>query len=302
VSSVLQFSINHYGTARYACSLDGATFTACGPVRGSSVGSYTASSLVPGRYCLSVYATDEAGNVGPTASDCWREVSLVLEPVAGGGGALGVGRHSIRALVVRLVDARGRGVSGANVTFAAPAAGASLSFGACSRGATPGGGTCSVTTNARGYADSATLTANGTIGSYVVTVSSDRLSSPITLARYNSASFTMVATASNALSPGVDALLNLSFSNPNTLPITVAASSVQVTLTTSVPTCSAANYRVLRGLRTDVVVPAGATVSLSSLGIATRRWPLLTMLDTATNQDACRGVALALTLTGSATG
>ena len=60
-------------------------------------------------------------------------------------------------------DAGGNPVSGAVVTFAAPATGASGSF---------AGGVVTATTNAAGVATSATFTANTTIGSYAVTASS----------------------------------------------------------------------------------------------------------------------------------
>ena len=43
-------------------------------------------------------------------------------------------------------------------------------------------------------------------------------------------------------------------------------------------------------------------MSLSQLGVSTANWPVITMIDTHTNQNACQGAPLTLTYTGSATG
>jgi hypothetical protein len=63
-------------------------------------------------------------------------------------------------LAATVRDAFGNAVSGATVTFNAPASGASGSF---------AGGVNTAKTNAQGVATAAVFTANGTVGSYTVT-------------------------------------------------------------------------------------------------------------------------------------
>jgi hypothetical protein len=49
-------------------------------------------------------------------------------------------------------------------------------------------------------------------------------------------------------------------------------------------------------------VPGNSTRSLSALGVASANWLRITMIETHTNQDACKGAPLTITYTGSATG
>ncbi|GGP18931.1 beta strand repeat-containing protein [Silvimonas iriomotensis] len=90
------------------------------------------------------------------------------------------------ALQVTVKDGANQVVSGASVTFTAPASGASGSFG--------GSATATVTTNASGVATAPTLTANGVAGSYTVSASTSGVNSPITF------SLTNIATSSSGSS------------------------------------------------------------------------------------------------------
>jgi len=115
--------------------------------------------------------------------------------------------------------------------------------------------------------------------------------------------FTIAGDATQLLSPGTSATLNLVITNPNSSPITIAPGGITIVISTTQAGCSAsANYTVTHGLTASVVVPATSTKSLSALGIATANWPVISMLDTHTNQNACAGAPLTLTYTGSATG
>ena len=68
------------------------------------------------------------------------------------------------------------------------------------------------------------------------------------------------------------------------------------------PACPAAtNMLVTRPLRATLTVPARSTKSLSDLGIPQAQWPVLTMPDLPTNQDACEGATFTLLYLGTAT-
>ena len=53
---------------------------------------------------------------------------------------------------------------------------------------------------------------------------------------------------------------------------------------------------------TSITIPAGATESLSDLSVPQADWPVLSMTNTATNQDNCSGATLNLTFAGTASG
>jgi hypothetical protein len=115
--------------------------------------------------------------------------------------------------------------------------------------------------------------------------------------------FTMTAVATQLFYPGTSQSLNISITNPNSGPITVNSVSIAVNPTTSNPGCNGpTNLVVTHSLIGTVTVPANTTASLSTLGVPIADWPVLTMPNLPTNQDACQNVKFSLTLTGSATG
>ena len=125
---------------------------------------------------------------------------------------------------------------------------------------------------------------------------------PATFSLINSANFTISGNAS-LLYPGTSQKVNLTFTNPNPSPISVASGAVTITITTTQAGCPVSpNFTVTQGLTATVTVPANSTKSLSDLGIAQSNWPVVTMVDTHANQDACEGAALTLHYSGSATG
>ena len=68
------------------------------------------------------------------------------------------------------------------------------------------------------------------------------------------------------------------------------------------PACPATtNLLVTRPLGTTLTVPARSAKSLSDLGVPQPEWPVLTMPDLPTNQDACEGAIFTLLYSGSAT-
>jgi hypothetical protein len=97
------------------------------------------------------------------------------------------------------------------------------------------------------------------------------------------------------LYPGVSHVLDLIFTNPNSSATTIAANGVGITISTNRAGCPAAtNFRVSRGLTTSVTIPAKTAKSLAQLGVPSTDWPVIAMIDTHTNQDACQNATLTL--------
>jgi hypothetical protein len=160
-----------------------------------------------------------------------------------------------------------------------------------------------VTTNGSGLATASTFTANSTAGAYSVSASAPGVGTPATFSLTNSANFTISGNVSTPLYPGTGQSVNLTITNPNPTPITIAAGAVEITISDSRPGCPASsNFTMSQGLTTAVTVPGGSTQSLSQLGVPQADWPVVTMVDTHTNQDACEGATLTLNYAGSASG
>ena len=105
------------------------------------------------------------------------------------------------------------------------------------------------------------------------------------------------------LYPGVSEPLDLTFTNPNPGPITIAAggiTSANIAIRTNAPACAASNFEVSHGLNVSITIPAHTTpaVSLASLGTKQADWPVISMINTSANQDACEGAALTFTYSG----
>jgi hypothetical protein len=105
------------------------------------------------------------------------------------------------------------------------------------------------------------------------------------------------------LYPGTSQPLNVTFTNPNPVPITIASGGISarnITISPSTPGCASSNFAVTQGLIGAVTIPPGQTkpTSLSALGVPRAHWPVIKMLDTSTNQDACQDAKLTLTYKG----
>jgi hypothetical protein len=109
------------------------------------------------------------------------------------------------------------------------------------------------------------------------------------------------------LEPGVTQPVDVTLTNPNDVPISVTSVTITIGETTTKngqpnPGCSGTQNLVLvHGLVGAVTMPAKTTASLTSLSVATKRWPALQMPDLRINQDACKDTSFALTYSGSAT-
>ncbi len=265
-------------------------------------------TLTPGPHCFYVFATDAAGNTGATTTYCWTisgGTTATAIAVSSGSPQFTLVNTNFAPLVAKVTNSSNSPVSGVQVTFAAPASGASGSFAApCS------GNTCVVTTDANGLATAPTFKANGTPGSYTVTATAAGVPTPASFSLINSANFKIAGDLSltQLLYPGGSGQpLNLKFTNPNPSAITIVGTTGSPALSASISTssslCPASPNFAFRGLTTSVTIPANANaVSLSALGIPQANWPALSMVETHTNQNNCRGVSLTLTYSGSATG
>ncbi len=122
-----------------------------------------------------------------------------------------------------------------------------------------------------------------------------------------SGTFTIGGNAANLFYPGTSETLDLAVTNPFRFAIKVLSVSVKVEPVPAKdgepdPACPAAsNMLVTRPLEATLAVPALSARSLSDLGVPQARWPVLTMPDLPTNQDACEGATFTLQYSGTAT-
>jgi hypothetical protein len=115
--------------------------------------------------------------------------------------------------------------------------------------------------------------------------------------------FRVGGNLASPLYPGTSQPLNLTFTNPNLVPITIARGGISarnITISPSTPGCASSNFAVAQGLTAAVTIPPGQTrpTSLSALGVPRAYWPVIKMLDTSANQDACQDAKLTLTYAG----
>ena len=115
--------------------------------------------------------------------------------------------------------------------------------------------------------------------------------------------FTISGDITVPVLPGGSYPLDLSVTNPRDSAITIAAGGIAVSIATGQTGCSASeNFVITHGLLDPITIPAGATRSLSQLGVAIERWPVFSMIETNTNQNACKNASIVLTYSGTATG
>ena len=120
--------------------------------------------------------------------------------------------------------------------------------------------------------------------------------------------FRLSGSTATPLVPGARRPLDVVIENSDPYPLEVT--SISVTVGNPVlrrdgranPACRVSdetpNLLVERAFVGSVTVPANRTLSLSALAVPQDRWPLLTMPDLPTNQDACRNSIFPLVLTG----
>jgi hypothetical protein len=114
---------------------------------------------------------------------------------------------------------------------------------------------------------------------------------------------TIGGNLSTPLFPGTSESLDLTFTNPNSVPMTIPSGNLaaaNITVTTTQAGCPNSDFEVVQGLTASVTIPANQAIaiSLADLSIPTGDWPVIEMLETGTNQDACEGAPLTLTYSG----
>jgi hypothetical protein len=113
--------------------------------------------------------------------------------------------------------------------------------------------------------------------------------------------FRIAGDAIGSVYPGGSSVpIDLALTNTGSSAITVTSVAVKVAGASNAG-CDTSNFSIASQLAASVSVPAGSTVSLSQAGVPSTQWPQIAMLDTAANQDACRGAAIDLAYTGTAT-
>ena len=118
--------------------------------------------------------------------------------------------------------------------------------------------------------------------------------------------FQISGSARDTITPGgPSAPIDLTISNPNPQTLTVSSISVSVEQATSNRRCGASgNFQVIQmapAAYAKLVLPPNSTKSLADMGVPDSERPQLRMLDTSTNQDACKNATVYLDYTGTGT-
>lgn len=115
--------------------------------------------------------------------------------------------------------------------------------------------------------------------------------------------FAVGGSLTSPLYPGTSQPLDLTFTNPGSSSITIPAGGIsasKITITSNVAGCASSNFAVAQGLTAAITIRAHTTrpTSLSTLGVPQADWPVIEMIETNSNQDACQGAKLTLTYSG----
>jgi hypothetical protein len=123
----------------------------------------------------------------------------------------------------------------------------------------------------------------------------------------SSGSFTIEGNATEPISPGVGAPLDLKLTNPHDVPMSVTDLRVRVQKV-SAPNaddahpCAVGDFTVGQASSSiKITVAARATSTLSSLGLPRATWPQVGILERSVNQDGCKGASLTLGYAASGT-
>jgi hypothetical protein len=166
------------------------------------------------------------------------------------------------------------------------------------------GGTTSLQVATKNNANSGayTLTITGTSGTKTQTTSV-----ALNLAATGK-QFTISAPPVTIPGPGSGQPLNLSLTNTNSQALNVTNLTVNiqsVTKAVGAPagSCTPADYTISQFSGTyPLSVPGGQTRTLSTLVPNSAQWPRLNMLNSSSNQNACKGATVSLTFSGAGQG
>jgi hypothetical protein len=122
--------------------------------------------------------------------------------------------------------------------------------------------------------------------------------------------FSIAGNLAGLLTPGTSRPLELTLTNPNKKPVAVSNLTVTVQTVTratdaamrNLP-CTAADYAVTQYSGPyPLTIPGSTSAALSNLGVPAAGFPRVSMINTATNQDGCKGATLALAFAGAGSG
>ncbi len=118
--------------------------------------------------------------------------------------------------------------------------------------------------------------------------------------------FNIAGDASGLIGPGVSVPIDVTVTNSHETAMTVSALRLVVRAVDApgadvAHPCGVDDFDVVQVANDrEIVVPPGATSTLSGLGIPPASWPQVGMRNRAVNQDGCKGVSLTLGYTASA--
>ena len=121
-------------------------------------------------------------------------------------------------------------------------------------------------------------------------------------------SFALAGNVSGLLAPGVAQPLNLELTNPNNQSLsitnlTVTVKSVAKAAGAPAGACTTSDYAVTQYSGPyPLSISKNATTDLFTLVTDRTKWPQVRMLDTAVNQDGCKGATVTLVYSGSGSG
>jgi hypothetical protein len=277
-SATFTFTDSQSGVA-FQCSLDGASYAAC-----TSPKSY--SNLAEVSHTFRVTATIGTSNPSAAASRTWTVLDTTPPPTPTITKDPGDPTDRSKAMF-KLADAE------SSVTFV------------CSLGdaiTTPPFAPCSSPVQYKNLApDEYCFRAKAKDATGNLSAAAEYC-----WANFEKKAFGISGTTSQPFYPGRSQAVDLVLSNPNNRAIQILTSSVTVAAATKKngvanPDCDGTvNLLVTKGLTGTVVVPANSTKSLSQLGVPQAQWPVLTMPNLSTNQDACKNTTFTISYAGTA--
>jgi hypothetical protein len=152
---------------------------------------------------------------------------------------------------------------------------------------------------------------NAQTGTYALTITGTGAISGSTVSRSAAVTLTVETTKSFEiegnlglqLSPGRRLPLNVSLTNPYNFDLRIMNLAVAVEQGTTKPECGGTqNFRAtpIPAARYPITLPAGATRTLTQLGVADADKPQVEMVDHSWNQDVCKGATITLAYNGTA--
>lgn len=162
--------------------------------------------------------------------------------------------------------------------------------------------TLTATTSASSSSSTTDVTITATGASVTPAVTSSVVARLVVDTKLSAKSFTISSLSLTPVAPGAGSPVDLVIANPNNQPIRVTNLGVTVQGTSSTQ-CSPAQFSIRQYAGSyPLTLPANsAGVRLTSLGVPAGALPMLAMLDSPSNQDACKGVTVTLAYTGSST-